>query len=364
MTTRSATPSSSAGPDTAGPSTTMIVGTTPEQSTSALARLPQPSSAAMPSRMSEPVDAITDDEGQPLGQRRCGLRLRRPRRSSTTAARRGSPRRSRRRTRPTRHVAAVDPREQADLGADRGVRAAPQADHGGRRRPMTSAGRRRARLQRPAAPFGCSDRPAERERGRADAHTGLLAGAVGDDVAQHVEQGARRWARRRSPLVRRGRRRGGGSSGTRTTPKRPVADWGTAVAGTIAAPCPSAARMASRRTPSISACGAQLHADASPAARSSTRRSAAPAGGSSRRYVGELGEPHVAGARRGGGRRGRRATQVLGEERLDHELGVVDGEVDDGAATTRPVSTAGMSTDVLPSEMIARTFGWRLPRAP
>ena len=30
------------------------------------------------------------------------------------------------------------------------------------------------------------------------------------------------------------------------------------------------------------------------------------------------------------------------------------------APDTRPVSTAGMRTDVLPSETIARTFGWRL----
>ena len=37
MTTKSASPSRSAGPDTAGPSTTMMTGTTPEQSAIALA---------------------------------------------------------------------------------------------------------------------------------------------------------------------------------------------------------------------------------------------------------------------------------------------------------------------------------------
>ena len=41
----------------------MIVGTTPEQDTSALASRPHPSSAATPSRMSDPVDASTTTSG-------------------------------------------------------------------------------------------------------------------------------------------------------------------------------------------------------------------------------------------------------------------------------------------------------------
>ena len=43
----------------------MIVGTIPEQSTSALASRPQPSRAATPSTMSEPVEAITTTSGRP-----------------------------------------------------------------------------------------------------------------------------------------------------------------------------------------------------------------------------------------------------------------------------------------------------------
>ena len=64
MTTKSASPSSSAGPDTAGPSTTMMTGTTPEQSAIAFAACPQPCSAAMPSTMSAPLDAMCATRGR------------------------------------------------------------------------------------------------------------------------------------------------------------------------------------------------------------------------------------------------------------------------------------------------------------
>src|SRR5207342_2640977 len=63
ITTWSARPSSSAGPDTAGPSTMMTVGTTPEQSASAFAARPQPCNAENPSTMSAPLDRITHTNG-------------------------------------------------------------------------------------------------------------------------------------------------------------------------------------------------------------------------------------------------------------------------------------------------------------
>ncbi len=58
MTTRSARPSRSAGPETAGPVTASTTGTMPEQSASARAASPQPWRAAMPSTMSAPLDAM------------------------------------------------------------------------------------------------------------------------------------------------------------------------------------------------------------------------------------------------------------------------------------------------------------------
>ena len=57
MITTSARPSSSAGPDTAGPVTTITIGTTPEQRTSSRAARPQPTSALTPSPMSAPLEA-------------------------------------------------------------------------------------------------------------------------------------------------------------------------------------------------------------------------------------------------------------------------------------------------------------------
>ncbi len=55
-------PSSSADPATAGPSTTTIVGTTPEQSARALATRPQPSSEATPSAIPGTRRGNDDDE--------------------------------------------------------------------------------------------------------------------------------------------------------------------------------------------------------------------------------------------------------------------------------------------------------------
>ena len=62
--------------------------------------------------------------------------------------------------------------------------------------------------------------------------------------------------------------------------KSPSICFGAAVAGTIAAPYPSKASDASSRTPSISACARSVTSTLA-AARSSTRRSAAPFGGRS-----------------------------------------------------------------------------------
>jgi hypothetical protein len=66
ITTKSPMPSNSAGPDTAGPSTIMMIGTTPEQSVSALAAKPHPCSAENPSTMSAPLDRMIATSGNPL----------------------------------------------------------------------------------------------------------------------------------------------------------------------------------------------------------------------------------------------------------------------------------------------------------
>ena len=177
---------------------------------------------------------------------------------------------------------------------------------------------------------GRSDGAAEREGGRsrparpaaARRRSTITSRSTSNRARVGAPGAGRRWWARATTR--------GGSSGTRTTAKRPVADGDTAVAGTIAAPWPSAARLASRRTPSISA-WARSCAPTMPAARSSTRRSADPAGGSSSRWAAtsasgssaELGERVLAVGD---------DDEVLGEQRLDHQLRVVDGEVDDGGA--------------------------------
>ena len=66
ITTKSESPMSNAGPETAGPVTMLMVGTTPEQSANALAAVPQPCSAAIPSRMSAPDDSICVTRGRPF----------------------------------------------------------------------------------------------------------------------------------------------------------------------------------------------------------------------------------------------------------------------------------------------------------
>src|SRR5258706_1065535 len=64
-------PNNSAGPETAGPSTTMMMGTTPEQSVNALAAMPQPCRAANPSTMSAPLDRMMTINGKPLALAVC-----------------------------------------------------------------------------------------------------------------------------------------------------------------------------------------------------------------------------------------------------------------------------------------------------
>ena len=68
ITTKSAMPSNRAGPETAGPSTTMMIGTTPEQSVSAFAASPQPCNAANPSTMSAPLERMMTISGKPFSR--------------------------------------------------------------------------------------------------------------------------------------------------------------------------------------------------------------------------------------------------------------------------------------------------------
>ena len=64
MTTRSARPRSSAGPETVGPVTQKMVGTTPEQATNSRAAVPQPWTAATPSSMAAPLDSTKQIRGR------------------------------------------------------------------------------------------------------------------------------------------------------------------------------------------------------------------------------------------------------------------------------------------------------------
>ncbi len=50
--------------------------------------------------------------------------------------------------------------------------------------------------------------------------------------------------------------------------------------------------------------------------------------------------------------------QVLGEQRLDHELGIVDREVDDGRVELAATARSGRASVVLPSWTIGWTSGW------
>ena len=63
ITTWSTMPRRSAGPETAGPSTIMTVGTLPEQSVRARAASPHPCKADIPSVMSAPDEAMTATSG-------------------------------------------------------------------------------------------------------------------------------------------------------------------------------------------------------------------------------------------------------------------------------------------------------------
>ena len=73
MITKSASPMRRAGPDTAGPSSTTMTGTMPEQSAMARAACPHPWRAAMPSRMSAPLGAIDATRGTLVLGRPSGL---------------------------------------------------------------------------------------------------------------------------------------------------------------------------------------------------------------------------------------------------------------------------------------------------
>ena len=167
---------------------------------------------------------------------------------------------------------------------------------------------------------------AQRERVAPEADAGLLVAA--DDITEHVEQRTRRRARRRPALVGEGDDPGG-SSGTWTTPHRPALNGGTAVAGTIVAPWPSTASVGEQPDAVDLGLAPAAATPTDRAARSSTRRSAEPAGGSSSRWR-ATSPSDSSPASASGWSDGVDQQQVLGEQRLDGELRVVDGEVDDG----------------------------------
>ena len=306
-------PSSSAGPATAGPSTTRIVGTTPEQSASALATRPQPSSEAIPSTMPAPVEARTMTSGIPStratvaawarladacdGQRRA-FRCRRSARLRTPPRRRIARRRRRRGSGPR---SSPNRRRRC---ATRGRRPSSSVDRSCPTGLIAVSGKASDPRRTPA----CSS--ALRRQGGTEYVEQAFTAPLGPGRRCEVRATTRAAAPARGPW-RSGVRRG----------------CGTAVAGTIAAPCPSTARVASRRTPSTSA-SALSWAPTERAARSSTRRRADPGGGRRQAVAGELGEMD----RRALGERVAVAgeqQEVLGEQRLDGQLRLVDGEVDD-----------------------------------
>ena len=121
MTTKSINPSSSAGPDTAGPSTIANVGTTPEHRVSVAATRPHRASAAMPFADVGAGAADHGDERNPLRQRRAGgdlqgHRLRGGQRPAGVV---------RHRTRPTTTRRPPSSRTRAEIGARY---AAPEID--------------------------------------------------------------------------------------------------------------------------------------------------------------------------------------------------------------------------------------------
>ena len=182
------------GPRRPGPSTTITMGTTPEQRDQRPGGLPQPSRAATPSPMSAPLDASYDDQRAGARRARRGpprrWSRRRPRRqrpplvagsiSTTTAGRPVDVARPRPRPRPARGRAAATVGGIAELGPA-GRRAGYVDDRASpeRSRPVLARSWVRRRL-----------RGRRRERqDRAGWMPGWCGGPVGDDLAEHVAQG-------------------------------------------------------------------------------------------------------------------------------------------------------------------------------
>ena len=196
ITTRSAIPSSSAGPDTAGPSTTMMIGTTPEQSVSALAA--QPPTVQRGEALDDVGAAGAHDarsSGKPLAR-------------AVTAAcsiiddesEDSAPLVSRRRPRPRRPRGPSNSRTSARDRAD-----APGCEG-----------------RRPAWPPRL-DGAAERERLRADVHAGLLGALQWRSRRAARQQDPGRDARAPGGGAAPSRRRGGGARERRRAGSRPSA---------------------------------------------------------------------------------------------------------------------------------------------
>ena len=178
------------------------------------------------------------------------------RRCATTVACRGVPALRARRTRPR-------PRAARPSGASSGA----HLDRGARRRSAPTRAQRRA-VGRCSRSVRASSRTSghraapgamtvgavqEREGVGAEADPGLLERPRRESGAQHVEQRLGGAARAGPPMRRRGRRPAAAARGRARWRSGRRRARGTAVAGTIAAPWPSTARVASRRTPSTSA---------------------------------------------------------------------------------------------------------------
>ena len=252
---------------TAGPSTTITVGTTPEQSTSALATRPQPSRPAMPSSRPGPGRRQHDDERHPIdaGDRGGVLEVgtRRAHDSGVPLApARGS-------------LGELDP----DDG--RSPSGAVERAHLDGRRVVDRAAQRQAAWRSSLTERSAGHR-AERSSGKASepSRTPTCSSArAGSHGADDFEQRLGRAARSRPPVRRQGNHRGG-SSGTCTV----VSSRRRAGARRSPARSPRRGRRrlgwragARRRPPPRPRAGHR----ASPP--SSTRRSADPGGGSSRR---------------------------------------------------------------------------------
>ena len=183
-------PSRRAGPATAGPSTTRIVGTTPEQSASALATRPQPSSEPIPSVIPVPVDAMTMTSGVPSTRATVAAWARLVDACSDSGDALRPPTASRLRTPPRRPAACRRRRRASER------RSSPS-----RRCRCVTGGRRPSSLvERSCLP----GRPEEREGVGSEADPCLLQRPRRQGGTEHVEQGLDRSARAGAAVRREG----------------------------------------------------------------------------------------------------------------------------------------------------------------